>query len=161
MSISKTLDELMSAPLPSLTEQKRLAYRPSLKEIVKMYDLINRDVFNNELKRPEIQLGVRRMCWGWCHGFVRTRDTGSRCIIKLSNKWYCKQWMITVLAHEMSHQYQWDIIALKRQKDGKNGIMSHGPSFFLHRKRMRKHGIHLKVAHRWRKWFKYQDFARC
>jgi hypothetical protein len=161
MPTSKSLVELMLTPLPNITAQKRLTYRPSLKEVIKTYDLLNREIFNNELHRPEIQLGIRRKAWGWCQGFIKYRDTGSRCIIKLSDKWYCKQWMITVLAHEMSHQYQWDIIALQREEQGKDAIMSHGPSFFIYRKRMKEHGIHLKVAHRWRKWFKYQDFTRC
>lgn len=159
--MSKTLAELMNTSLPSLTEQKRLVYRPSMREVIKVYDLLNREIFKNKLKRPEIQLGVRRQCWGICIGYKRLRSTGSYCIIKLSDKWYCKQWMITIIAHEMAHQYQWDVIGPKREKRGKDFLMSHGPSFFLHRSKMLKHRIPLRVAHRRKKWFAYQHMHRC
>ena len=159
--MAKTLAELMDEPLPSLTEQHRLAYRPSLREVQRMYDLLNREIFQNKLKRPEIQVGIRRQCWGICHGYVKQRKTGSFCVIKLSDKWYCKQWMIAILAHEMSHQYQWDVIGPKRFNQGKDFLMSHGPTFFQHRNRMLKHSIPLKVSFRKSLWFANQHMHLC
>lgn len=158
---SKQLDDLMSSPLPNKTSQKRLSYRPSVKEVYKIYDLLNHIIFKNKLSRPEILLGQRRQCWGYCRGYVKERYTGSRCVICLSDKWFCIQWMIVTLAHEMAHQYQWDIISKKRSKLGKEDLMSHGPTFFQHRDRFYKFKLPLKTAHRMRKWFKYQDLHRC
>lgn len=159
--MAKSLLELMYTELPSVTEQKRLVYRPSMREVNKIYDLINREIYKGKLIRPEIQLGIRRDCWGICVGYTRIRNTGSRCVIKLSDKWFCIQWFITVLAHEMAHQYQWDIIGPQREKRGQEFLMSHGPTFFLHRKMLRKHYIPLKVAHRKSKWFKHQHIHLC
>ena len=76
------------------------------------------------------------------------------------DKWYCKQWLVTTLAHEMCHQYQWEIIGAERISMGKDPIMSHGPSFFLFRERLKEHGISLKTSHSKRKWFKYQNLFR-
>ena len=161
MAASKTLKEHMATPLPSLTEQKRLAYRPNLREVHHLYNLINQEIFKNRLSRPKIELGIRRSCWGVCVGFTREKDNGSYCVIKLSDKWYCKQWLITILAHEMAHQYQWDVLGPKRNKKGLDFLMSHGPTFFLHRDRMLRNHIPLRIAHRKSKWFQHQHIRRC
>lgn len=76
------------------------------------------------------------------------------------DKWYCRQWLITTLAHEMCHQYQWDIIGEQRISGGKDRLMSHGPSFFIFRDKLKDQGISLKTAHRSRKWFRYQNLFR-
>lgn len=155
------LQELMLTPLPCKSHQKRLPYRPSQREVYRMYDLINEKIFHGELKRPEIRLGQLKKAWGWCQGNETPLDSGSYCTIRLSDKWFCIQWFIITLAHEMAHQYQWDILGPKRFMQGKDFLMSHGPTFFLHRTRMKRHGIPLKTAFRIRKWFKYQNFSRC
>ena len=158
---SITLGNLMATPLPSLYQQKRCTFRPSLSEVHEIYDLLNKSIYKNKLIRPEIQLGQRRQCWGMCIGYARYRDTNSRCVIKLTDKWYCVQWLVIVLAHEMAHQYQWDVISPKRVKQGKADLISHGPTFFQHRTKLKKAGIPLKTAHRTRKWFTHQDVHRC
>jgi hypothetical protein len=61
----------------------------------------------------------------------------------------------------MAHQYQWDVITPERERMGMDPVMSHGPTFFMWREHMSYYGIHLKTAHRMRKWFAYQDFNRC
>ena len=76
------------------------------------------------------------------------------------DKWFCKQWMISTLAHEMCHQWQWDIISSARRKLGKEPIMSHGPTFYMFRERLADHGISLKRYHRRGKWFKTQDLFK-
>ena len=77
------------------------------------------------------------------------------------DKWFCRQWLITTLAHEMCHQYQWDIEGEKRLKEGKDRLMSHGPTFFQFRDKLKKHGISLKNAHGQRRWFRHQNFWKC
>ena len=112
---------------------------------------------------PEIEVMPRcRKYWGMCFA---THDmptkTESFCKIRLMDKWYCKQWLITVLAHEMCHQYQWDVQGVQRLNEGKQPIMSHGPSFFVFRDKLKKHGISLKSAHGRRRWFKHQNLFKC
>jgi hypothetical protein len=124
--------------------------------------MLNWYIFDNALSMPTLEVVPRcRKYWGMCYGSydapIRNR---SSCKIRLMDKWYCKQWLVAVLAHEMCHQYQWDIQGLERRKVGKDPIMSHGPSFFVFRDRLKKHGISLKGAHSRRKWFLYQNLFK-
>jgi hypothetical protein len=76
------------------------------------------------------------------------------------DKWFCMQWFITTLAHEMVHQYQWDIIGPEREQEGKDWLMSHGPSFYQFKDGMKDYNISLKTAHSQRRWFKHQDLFK-
>ena len=85
----------------------------------------------------------------------------SQCIIRVSDRWYCRQWLINTLAHEMVHQYQWDIYSKERFHQGKDPIMSHGPSFYVFRDQLKEHGIVLKKSIGITRWFKYQKLSKC
>jgi hypothetical protein len=156
------LTELMREELPPIAYQKRLCYRTDYDEVVALYRLINKTIFNYKLIMPEIEVMPRcRKYWGMCYGSLEMpSQTKSYCKIRLMDKWYCKQWLITVLAHEMCHQYQWDIQGLERLKRGRQPLMSHGPSFFVFRDKLKKYGISLKSAHSKRKWFRYQNLFK-
>lgn len=157
------LAELMREELPPIAYQKRLLYRTDYDEVVALYRLINKTIFNNKLIMPEIEVMPRcRKYWGMCYGsLTMPTKTKSYCKIRMMDKWYCRQWLINVLAHEMCHQYQWDVEGMKRLNKGKQPIMSHGPSFFMFREKLKKHGIALKGAHSKRKWFLYQNLFKC
>ena len=158
------ITQLMREELPNMTYQKKLSYRPSQSDVVKLFKLLNEEIFNNKLPMPEIEVAARcRKYWGYCIGLeiLELTTDKSNCKIKLMDKWFCKQWLITTLAHEMVHQYQWDIDGVKRIKQGKDPIMSHGPSFYKHKKKLAKFGISLKKAHGRKKWFKHQNFNKC
>lgn len=162
--VKSKLYSLMNHDLPNITSQKRLAYRTDEAEVKKLFRLINREVFDGVLPTPNIEVVSNcRKYWGFCTSnsteFVLTKK--SNCTIRLSDKWFCKQWLISTLAHEMCHQYQWDILSKKRVKKGLKPIMSHGPSFFIFRDKLREHGIPLKHALRMRKWFKVQNMFKC
>lgn len=161
----KSLKNLMIQDLPNITSQKRLRYRTNQKEVLALFKLINKEVFNNALPMPTLEVQSHcRDYWGMCiaKSYILHADkTKSNCIIRLSDKWYCRQWLITTLAHEMAHQYQWDVLGHKRIKKGKAPLMSHGPSFFIYKHRMAKYGISLKKSHRMRKWFTYQNLFKC
>jgi hypothetical protein len=159
---NQTLSEIMSEELPTLGKQKRLGYRTNHNEVIYIYKLLNKTIFNNKLEMPIIEVMPRcRKYWGICFGaHERLHGRRSYCKIRLMDKWYCKQWLITTLAHEMCHQYQWDIIGDKRLKEGKDRLMSHGPSFYLFKEKLAKNNISLKRYHRLRKWFKTQDFFK-
>ena len=152
----------MESPLPSLGQQKRLSYRTDINEVARLYRMLNWYVFDYQLPMPVLEVIPRcRKYWGMCYGEEeKFRYRQSYCKIRLMDKWYCKQWLVTTLAHEMCHQYQWDIIGIDRINKGKIPIMSHGPSFFVFRERLKEHGISLKTAHSKRKWFKYQNLFR-
>jgi hypothetical protein len=61
----------------------------------------------------------------------------------------------------MVHQHQWDIYSKERDKEGKEPIMSHGPSFYKFRKQLSEHGIVLKKSSGMNRWFKYQKLSKC
>ena len=156
------LSKLMREPLPSIGYQKRLSYRTNKAEVTELYKLINQSCFNNKLSMPEIEVVPRcRKYWGMCYAsydIVKYRKT--YCKIRLMDKWFCVQWLITTLAHEMVHQYQWDIIGPEREEQGKHSLMSHGPSFYQFRPYMEEYDISLKTAHSQRRWFKHQDLFK-
>lgn len=154
----------MNRNLPSITEQKRLTYRTDVGEVKYLFKLINQEIFNNELPTPEFEVMSRcRDYWGWCqakHFVPSLTSSRSDCIIRVSDKWFCKQWLVTTIAHEMCHQYQWDIVSKKRIKRGLPPIMSHGPTFFMFKKKLADHGISLKSGHSRKFWFKTQNLFK-
>lgn len=157
-----SLEDIMNLPLPNITFQRRLLFRPTTRDIVHVYEQLNESVFKNELCRPIIKVQpYRKKYWGMCIGEHDIQKNGTYCRFDLMDKFYCPQWFVTVLAHEMVHQYQWDIDGYKRTRKGKDKLMSHGPSFFQFRDKLAKHEIPLKTAHSMRKWFKFQDLFKC
>lgn len=162
--MSKSLLEMMTEDIPSLPYQKREKYRTSRREVVGLFKLLNKEIFNNKLPMPEFRILKRSTdYWGMCSAkhYIPVTSKRSNCIITLDNKWYCKQWLIMTLAHEMCHQYQWDINSVKRMKEGKPPLMSHGPSFFIFKNKLAKHGIPLRRDHSISRWFKHQNLFKC
>jgi hypothetical protein len=155
----------MESPLPSITYQRRKQFRPTDIDVIYAYNAINRHVFENQLKRPEITLGQIRDSWGNCSWLLKKDYTGSHCRIWLADKWFCPHWFINVLAHEMVHQWQWDIYRWDHHEiHGREMHLDsggHGPSFFAWRDTFLDFGLHLKSWHRQRLWFAHQDFTKC
>lgn len=151
----QTVARFMSDELPTVTEQKQKLYRPTIGQVEFYYRLLNHLVFDDRLIRPD--LVIRRLggAWGLCIGH---RDL--RCEIHITDRFYCKQWFLAVLAHEMCHQYQWQVLGQERIINKKKPIMSHGPSFFLFKTRLKKLGIPLKITFKTGRWFRLQDFNR-
>jgi len=158
-----TLKDLMTQELPPLTYQRKMSYTTNIRETKALYRLINATIFNDRLSMPKIHVKPRlREMWGQCYGADTLYDNGkSRCVILLSERWYCRQWLIMALAHEMVHQWQWDIYSKKRMRQGLDPIMSHGPSFHMWKKKLHKHGIPLKEYNDHNKWFKTQHLFKC
>jgi len=156
---------MMQAPLPSLTYQRRKSFRPDLDEVDYFYKKINYYVFDNSLKKPHIKLGTIKQAWGMCEWEDTLQSSGSYCNIRLSDKWFCPQWFVNTLAHEMVHQWQWDIYRFEyAEKHGKNIHElsgAHGPSFFSWRNCFTKYDLTLKISYGQRRWFKHQDFKKC
>lgn len=160
MTALSQLEKLLATPLPSRSQQRRKPYRPREQEIRRVYSLLNRAVFNGVLRRPEIKTGRETNALGWCIGIRSPSRSRSGCIIRITDKWYSVHWLIFVMAHEMCHQYQWDIIGPQRQAQGREPIMSHGPSFFQHRAKLAELGIPLLKKVYMYRWFEYQDLRK-
>lgn len=156
-----SLTEIMNIPLPPLHLQRQLRYRPSYEDVEHVYDQLNTLVYDSQLKRPIFEmLPRRRIYWGMCYGELEPNQYGSYCILRLMDKWFCPQWMVMILAHEMAHQYQWDIEGPPRLAEGKEVLLGHGPTFFKFRDKLHAQKIPLKRIHSMGKWFKYQDLFK-
>ena len=133
----------------------------SVREIKYFYEIINKHVFESVLQMPQIQVRRLRGSWGMCEGHVYLNAakeiTGLKTIIVMNKKQLCPQLCLVNLAHEMVHQYQWQILGQHRLEQGLDPIMSHGPSFFSWRKRFNKFGIPLKIGHSALKIAYYQN----
>ena len=152
---------IMEAELPPITYQRRMQYRPTYADINYAYNICNRYLFDNRLKRPQIEQGSRRQTWGFCNWELEKQPTGSYCTIKLSDKWFCPQWFMQTLAHEMVHQYQWDFTRFEEYDGTMPESGAHGPSFFVFRERFDYYGLRLKTAFGRKRWFNHQDFRKC
>ena len=156
---------IMATPLPSITYQRRKSFRPSDEDIIYAYNIINRYVFDNQLRRPEILQQSLRKAWGYCQWLNEEQNDGSSVQIRLMDKWFCPQWFMNTLAHEMVHQYQWDVYRYDHMdyygRDINQSSGAHGPSFYFWRERFENYDLNLKMAFGQRRWFKYQDFNKC
>jgi hypothetical protein len=155
----------MQAQLPSLTYQKRKLFRPTSADVNYVYKIANKHIFNSQLVMPDIVLGQSYKYWGYCQWNDDVQNTGSYCTVKLSDKWFCQQWFVNTLVHEMVHQYQWDIYRWEHYNAFGKFINTdsggHGPSFFVWRDICGHFDISLKTAHGQKRWFRYQQFDRC
>ena len=165
------ISQYMNAPLPTISEQKRLPFRPCPEEVDALYKAINRHIFDNVLTQPEIVLGTLKKAWGRCHWLdnrVRRSSWGKNgtwCRIELYDKWFSPQWFCTTLAHEMVHQWQWDVYRWEhRERWGREMHLNsgaHGPSFHYWHDVYQDWGISLKLSHGQKRWFRHQDLFKC
>lgn len=151
----RQIAHFMQQELPSISQQRAKPYRPTVGQARYYFRLLNHLIFQDQLLVPLITVRRLHGAWGLCQG----HDDLS-CDIHLTDRYYCRQWFLTVLAHEMCHQYQWQILGADRVKCGRRPIMSHGPTFFLFRDRLRRFRIPLKTAVGTHRWFRYQDLFR-
>lgn len=159
MARSNPIRTLMESPLPSISYQRKKQYRPSQEDLILAYNSLNQWVFDNTLVMPELGLIQAKKCWGYCEWLNDEQTSGSYCIIRLNRHWFCQQWFLNTLAHEMVHQYQHDVYRMNNSVYQFSG--AHGPSFFMWRERFAYFGLTLKTAYGQKRWFKHQDFTKC
>lgn len=158
----RDLKKLMAEPLPSKTRQRAKPYRPKMREVKALFRLINREIFYNRLPMPKFVLGRLYDAIGMCSGKEGPiRKNKSYCTLYLVDRYYCRQWFISTLAHEMVHQYQWDVYSNILVKRGKPRHMSHGPTFYIWRKKLARYDIALKsTILKDKHWFDKQDVTQ-
>lgn len=165
MARPNPIRSIMAAQLPSITYQRRKLFRPSPADVTYAYNVLNRHVFDGVLCRPKIRMGTIRGAWGMCHWLPQEQPDGSNCDIRLSDKWFCQQWFMNTLAHEMVHQYQWDIYRWEHLdyygRPMFEGSGAHGPSFYEWVDRFQHYGLCLKRSFGQKRWFKHQNFTKC
>ena len=110
-------------------------FKPTIQDCREIFNNINRQVFNGELKMPNFRLVYSKEYWGECIGNI---DDNSKCTIKINKSFLSRRLFINTLAHEMVHQWEWLT----------NEDMTHGRQFFQWRKEMEKYGIILSRSYR-------------
>lgn len=165
MARPNPIRSIMSEPLPGVTYQRRKSFRPTDEDVLYAYRILNRYCFDNQLRRPEIIQHRVRKIWGCCEWLDQQQASGSYCKIEISDKWFCQQWFMNTLAHEMSHQYQWDVYRWEHLgthgKEMHTHSEGHGPSFFMWRERFAHYGLTLKTSYGQKRWFRHQNFQKC
>ena len=164
MARPNPLRRIMELELPSITYQRRKQFRPADQDVAYAYKIINRHIFDNSLKMPPIEQGVLRKAWGICE-WHNQPENGSWVKIRLMDKWFCPQWFMNTLAHEMVHQYQWEIYRWEHLDYYGRPMYEfsggHGASFYMWRERFKHYGLNLKIYHSQKRWFRHQDFTKC
>jgi len=118
------LQKIMAKPIPNRAEYWRNEYRPTQQKVTHTYNALNKSLFKDRLKRPCIVVGQQRNVWGWANLL-----DDYRVHMGLSDKYPCEQFFVAVLAHEMIHQWQWEVDAPKRRKKGLRYQTAHGENF--------------------------------
>lgn len=165
MARPNPIRKIMTAELPSRTYQRRKSFRPTDDDVIYAYNLVNKYVFDGVLTKPEITQKSLRNMMGFCQWLPESQESGSWCRIGLMDKWFCPQWFMNTLAHEMVHQYQWDVYRWQHLEQYGRGMCessgAHGPTFYAWRERFEHYGLTLKISFGQRRWFRHQTFTKC
>ena len=113
-------------------------FKLKVNKISDVYKILNREIFNNRLKKPHIL--TRRM-----HGalglFEFNPYATKHCYrITLHNKFKNFQEFVEILGHEMVHYYQKLIL--------KQNSAKHNKEFYSFKKKFKKIGLNLKRVYR-------------
>jgi hypothetical protein len=153
--------KIVQSDLPTPDVMLTVGHKTCLKEVRYYYKILNRYVFADQLTMPSLKIKKLRDCWALCEGYVildNDKDiSGFSTQIILNSQQLCPQLCLVSLAHEMVHQYQWQVLGPQRLKQGLKPLMSHGPSFFRWRKKFHNFGIPLATGHRALKIAYHQD----
>ena len=145
------VSKIMQSDLPTPDIMLTVGHKTCLKEIKYYYEILNKYIFDEELIMPRIKLQRMNKSWGQCEGYVIYDSDNSiieyKTQIILAPKQLCPQLCMVNLAHEMVHQYQWQVDSIQRTKQGKEALMSHGPSFFRWREKFEYFGLPLATGH--------------
>lgn len=153
MSAKQELITLLNTPLPSKRVQRRANFRPSKEQKDVVFKVLNSALFDGKLSKPVILMRTMRY-WGLCTVYDDPKLWSK---IKISNQCFCLQWFTLILAHEMVHQYQWEIDGPEIAKNKGEVFIDHNETFFKFKDRFADHGLLLAEEYSREKWLKHQD----
>lgn len=120
-------------------------YEPDIVNLRFYYNLLNRYVFKGALTKPKLEITRLRGCWGYFSGnHLEGNVLFKESRIVMNNRYPTKQLFLTALAHEMVHQYQWDIQGPKRLKEKQPPNINHNSTFREWRPILSRFGIPLQ-----------------
>ena len=112
---------------------EKCKYVPTKDEIMYWFNIINREIFKNDLPQfRKIEVRRRHGCWGECIGDTH-KKTGRYSDLSLNHYQKSKKHFIETLIHEMVHHYQWI----------HENTMTHGETFFAWKPKLAKYNVTL------------------
>ena len=113
-------------------------FKPRAIKIPSVYKILNREIFNNQLKNPKI---IIRRLHGALGLFEFNPYATKYCYrITIHNKFKNFQEFVEILGHEMVHSYQKLVL--------KQNSAKHNKQFYSFRKKFKKLGLNLKRIYR-------------
>jgi hypothetical protein len=132
--------QLRSLVQQAANQGRKAPVRVTVELVEDIYDALNRSIFDNVLTRPKITVRSykKRGIWGECEGYLKGSRWGKNYtkVIRIEREFPNLKKLISVVAHEMVHQYEWDVL----------GVMTHGNSFFAWEETLRSNGIRLCIV---------------
>lgn len=143
-----TRESVKRLPLSVLVKRaesvgKNSEFRATKEHAEVVWTALNHAVFGGVLVPPEkfiIQDRPTWDFWGECEGWQRGSRWGqhyTKCI-RIQQVHPNPKRFIDVMAHEMVHQYEWE----------RQGVMTHGKTFFAWREKLAEKGIPLTIVFR-------------
>jgi hypothetical protein len=108
-------------------------YTPTIDDCHKWFDILNEDMFNNDLPRIPFDFKWLRVCWAYYEYFPREQDRTQR--IVMHKRYPSKRLFVECLAHEMVHHWQY-------VKLGPNKV-DHNEEFFNWCKYSKSYGLRI------------------
>jgi hypothetical protein len=119
-------------------------YKSDVSEAEEVHKMLNKYLFQGALQDAPIRRRKLKDIWAQCDGrFDPVDGEFYTAEISLGLFYPHKAVFVAALAHEMVHQWQWEVLSAERAEEGKDPIMSHGPSFYQWRNPLKKYMIPL------------------
>ena len=148
-------------------KRTNVSYKANKTEAWKWFHILNEQIFGNLLEPVDKIFISNHKNYGDVYALYYYDDKfrGKPAKISLCKRFDDEKMFVEILAHEMIHQWQWDVYRFDhldyfgRPMFENSG--AHGPSFFAWKNRFADYGLHLKTWYGQKRWFKHQDFTRC
>lgn len=129
------LSKKYKSKLAKLADEPHMGnFSPSLSDIHKWFRVLNRELFDNQLKDiTHIAIGIRRMTWAYYLYDDEFDPHKSRTELHMNHRYHSKQHFVECLIHEMVHHHQF--------LTGKKVKHNHG--FYAWNKKIAKYGLKL------------------
>ena len=116
-------------------------FYPSPRQVARAHTIINKCIFDSVLRKPRLIIKYIPDAWGVCNAELDDNTLpyyAPRCTsIMLNCSFRSKRHFIEVLAHEMVHQYQVEML----------NRIDHGQSFWAWREKFKRYNLKLRISY--------------
>lgn len=142
----KPVEKLDEVPLTTLPPEKSVNKKVvpvNIQICFAMWLYINDKIFNNELKPPAIRLNGGSKTLGLCYN---TFHKGKPTLLEFSKTNLSSKNLFDVIAHEMVHQWVFEIGWSNKAIRNSNSANSHGEHFMAFKSKMAEIGVKLQAT---------------